>query len=438
MEQKMDLPKTTAYAYLKEKLDVAKRAVVITDGRVHNVIPERNGHKDYYNWHRRAFGIEKGPTLVDLEKHYLQENFNKIDSYIKSSLDEIVSEKEREVLEKQESLLRMGDNFFFAKKVIEEIIPNYDPEKKKSSDRKDESVSSDHRNRMIEESISRREGGNNHLKMLSNKPAILESLDENFLLMRGMKFPLEAGDTTHKKNNFLYINNRIYNVEEGSPFDLEVFEREYRGRIKENIKKNLMNKDSSFSRELEDIAKQEEILDILNRKEYIHPEKKVGFKVADDKFYVCTLVDKSYIFYDPRGDKYYGFGPDFGKDPAIIGIPVKKEGQNIKIDTPLLVNGMKHPSVQNSSDYKPICTGSYEENKGNPGRNGRPTSCTSESFSYTIQCIMGFVINTFTMGYSGGPEWRSFHQDENFWKDHLLRPEQVDRGKISNNSFLKY
>ncbi len=431
----MDLPQTTVYAYLKEKLNVAKRAVVIADCRMHTVIPERNGHKDYYNWHGRAFGIERGPAIADLEKLYLNKNFRALDSHLKSSLEDIVSSKHKGVLEKQESLLRMGDNFFFAKKVIEEVVPRYDPEKKRSSGGKDKPESSDPRNARIGNVIIKDDGGNNPLDVLSDKPVIVESLNENSLLMNGMKFPLRDENNPSQKNNLFYINNRMYKMRSGSPFDLEAFEREYKNRIKENIKKNLMSRNSSFSRELEDIAKQEEIVGLLNRREYIHPEKKIGFKVSDDKFYVCALVDKSYIFYDPRGKGYYGFGPEFGKDPALIGIPVKKEGQNIRIDTPLLINKIKHPSVQNDSGYEPICTGSYESNKG--GEKGRPTSCTSEEFAYTICNIMNSVVNTFTMGYSGGPEWKSFHDEGNYWKDHLLRSDQVDRGKISNKLRIK-
>ncbi len=188
--------------------------------------------------------------------------------------------------------------------------------------------------------------------------------------------------------------------------------------------------EKGFKRRLEKSPRQQDkIPGTLVREEYLDPDKKVGFKITNNRFHVCALLDDSYILYDPVNKQYYGFGPDFGHEEGLIGVPVVKECDAISIDVPMLINKYKHPARPSCSNYERIDIGHYELE--------RPRKTDEENFSRAVIRILHDVRNVLTIGYTGMCEWNTFHGNEEYWKDHLLKPEEVDKSKVSNRLSLK-
>ncbi|MFO8016500.1 MAG: hypothetical protein R6U32_05335 [Candidatus Woesearchaeota archaeon] len=180
---------------------------------------------------------------------------------------------------------------------------------------------------------------------------------------------------------------------------------------------------NSLKENSENLTKrQDNILETLANGKYLDSENKAGFKITKGRFHVCALLDESYILYDPVNKQYYGFGPDFGQEPGIIGVPVAKERDTISINAPVFINKYKHPDLPQHADYQRIDTGHYMY----------PRETDEKDFSGTMIDILHNVIKCVTKGYGGMNEWKKFHSNESYWRDHLLNPEQVDKSQVSN------
>lgn len=426
----MEMPPTMLYNYLREKMHLMKTGVVIADGRLYPLCQNGNGHKNHFKWHNSTFGLNDGPYLAELERSYISKNLPSIDRSIKLSLESMLGEKERKLIEKQGSIFSLDENISFAKKVIDEIIPNFDMDHCRIKNRRRRRAGHSFKRTAIEGAMGKDKysiaSSNDINSLIMDVSVINNLLRGDLFLINGNRYGLRRTDFPAKKNYFICFNNRIYDIEDGSAFDLAEFDKQYRNSIAEQINSFVLNKNSAFMKQMERITKMEKSLELLGRSEYIDPGKKVGFKVTHGKFHVCMLVDRSYIFYDPFNEKYYGFGPEFGKDSALVGVPLSNCGSMVNIGKPVVINKLKHPSLQGHEEYQDICTGEYE-NKGL-----RPKQCTREQMAGTVLGILYNILEIFTEGYSGLTEWKKLHSNEEYFKSYLIRPEHVDHSKVSN------
>jgi len=406
----MELPDTMVYRYLKEKLKILSTGVVKI-GTNFYLVTLQNGTTDYLKWFDSKYALKEGASMEVLDQLYIKKISKFIDQQIKFSLEETVNKKEKEILEKARSLVKLNENAFFAKKVLEEIIPAFDLKPKK--------------NLKVSENKNAFELELNLEEALSTEDSVLIG---DFLFINHKWYKLSKTQFSNHDSVYIYLNGVVYHIEEGGRFDLDEFNLNHKETIKSKIKNFVEKKESLLKNKLEALAKEEELIKKLSMQEYIDPERKVGFKITRGKFHVCYLLDESYILYDPINKRYYGFGLKFGKPAALIGIPVIKLEDKIVIEKPVVINKYKHPSLFDHAEYQEICTGGYEDI--------RPKQTGEKEFSNTLVSVLNSVVDSFTKGYTGMAEWRKFHANESYWKDHELSADEINKNIISNMSFV--